>query len=95
MCEVLQIAYQDMPKTKEKPLLATYIMINLMLVAFAISIVVMASEPCHLPEFGIHSVKRWLRQMDLNLLAKFRFVCLLAFPLATIANLVILLENKE
>ncbi|CAJ0594932.1 unnamed protein product [Cylicocyclus nassatus] len=95
MCTVLQIAEQTIPKTRELPSLSIYIMVNLILVAIAISIVVMASKHYRFPKFSMcHSSKGWFHRLDFMFSTDFRTLCLLIFPVATVTNLLILIYTK-
>ncbi|KHJ86267.1 hypothetical protein OESDEN_13987, partial [Oesophagostomum dentatum] len=93
MCMVLEIAEGSVPKTRQLPSLSIYIMVNLLLITLAISIVVMASKSCGLKAFESLNANKWLRHFGIKLSTKFRFMCLVLFPLGSVVNLFVLLTN--
>ncbi|CAJ0595084.1 unnamed protein product, partial [Cylicocyclus nassatus] len=92
MCAILQIAKQDIPKTNELPSLSVYIMVNLLIVAVAISCMIVSSKLGHSSKFGMcRAFKRHFHRLFHRLNVEFRVICLLMFTAATIINLLILI----
>ncbi|VDK59087.1 unnamed protein product, partial [Cylicostephanus goldi] len=95
MCTVLEIAERSIPKTKELPSLAIYIMVNLLLVTLAITVVVIASNPCRSLRFDLCRLsRRWFCRIDLKLEVESRVICLLVFPIAAVLNLLMLVPRE-